>query len=48
MPSGDINGIYSKEDEYVALRFPIEANLSAENWLRVLEAEMRQSIKNVI
>lgn len=41
MPSGDINGIYSKEDEYVQLRTPVEANQSAENWLKVLESEMR-------
>ena len=48
LPTGEITGIYSKEDEYVQLRAPIQANESAETWLKTLEFEMRESVKYVI
>lgn len=48
MSNGEIVGIYSKEDEYIQLRKPIEATESAENWLKTLEYEMRESVKQVI
>jgi hypothetical protein len=48
LPNGNINGIYSKEDEYVLLKNQIKSTESAENWLRTLETEMKESIKHVI
>lgn len=48
LPNGEITGIYSKEDEYIQLRKPIEATESAENWLKTLESEMKESVKHVI
>jgi hypothetical protein len=48
MPNGDIVGIYSKEDEYLSLKTAIKSTESAENWLKLLEHEMRESVKSVI
>lgn len=48
LPNGEITGIYSKEEEFIALRNPIKANESAENWLKTLEHEMKESVKYVI
>ena len=48
LPTGDIMGLYSKEDEYMQLKTVIKSTESAENWLKVLECEMRESVKSVI
>ena len=48
LPTGDIMGLYSKEDEYMQLKTAIKSTESAENWLKVLECEMRESVKSVI
>ena len=40
-----IAGIFSKEEEYLALRKEINPSETAESWLKELETEMKEAVK---
>jgi dynein heavy chain len=46
--NGEVTAIHSKEGESVKLVNSIMANISAERWLKKLEAEMKKTIKSTI
>ncbi len=47
-PYSMINGIFSKEDEFLALRSNVNPTETAESWLKELENEMRVAVRYVI
>lgn len=47
-PYGMIGGMFSREDEFLALRKQINPSDTAESWLKELETEMKVAVKYVI